>query len=291
MTGPFVSVIVPVYNDGRPLALCLDALEAQTYPRDRYEVVVVDNTSDEPIEPLVRRCPQARLVTEATPGSYAARNRGLADSRGEIIAFTDADCLPSLDWIACGVRTLQEQPHCGAVAGRLQLTFRNPARLTAIDLYSSLTSKRQHANVEHGFGETANLFTWRAVLDRVGAFDSRLRARGDIVWGRRLGAAGYRIAYAEDVSARHPAPSFGKFCRRVRRMAGGRYDVSRRPETARFDTAADGATDPGRIRRVMARTGHLGRADRLRVLGVTLLVQALVTIEWARLRAGGRSLR
>ena len=291
MSLPFVSVIVPVYNDAGPLALCLDALEAQTYPRNTYEVVVVDNASDEPIGPLVGRYARARCTTEVTPGSYPARNRGLAVSRGEVIAFTDADCVPTPGWIASGVRALAEHPGCGAVAGRLQLTFRNPARPTALDLYSSLITRRQQVNVEHGFGETANLFTRRAVVDRVGAFDPQLRARGDVVWGRRVGAAGYRIVYAEDATARHPAPSILKFCRRVRRMTGGRFDIRARPEVARFDTATDGPTDPGVIRRVMARTGHLGRADRLRVLAVTLLVQALVAIEWARLRAGGRSLR
>lgn len=290
-TAPLVSVIVPVYNDGRPLASCLAALEAQTYSRDGYEVIVVDNGSDEPIDPVVGRHPQARLVVEPIPGSYAARNRGLADARGEIIAFTDADCVPAPDWIAAGVRRLQEHPECGAVAGRLRLTFRNPARPTGIDLYSSLTSKRQHVNVEWGFGETANLFTWRGVFERVGSFDPRLRARGDVIWGRRLGAAGYRLVYAEEVAADHPAPSFARFCHRVRRMAGGRFDVRRDPESARFDIDADGATDPGQIRRIMARTGHLGRWERLRVLAVTLLVQMLVTAELARLQVGGHSLR
>jgi len=288
---PFVSVIVPVYNHRKALALCLEALEAQTYPRDRHEIIVVDNASEDALAPVLREYPRVRVVTEATPGSYPARNRGLAVARGEVIAFTDADCVPSPDWIASGVHALRRSPDSGVIAGRIRLTFRAPARPTAIDLYSSLTSKRQHVNVERGFSETANLFTWRAVVDRVGGFDPELRARGDTIWGRRVGAAGYAIVYAEDVCVSHPAPALATFVRRVRRMVGGRYDIRRRSGIARFDTATDGATDPGQIRRVMARTGHLGRRDRVRVLGVTFLVEALIRLEWLRLRAGGQSLR
>lgn len=290
MTGAFVSVIVPVYNDAGPLALCLDALESQTYPGG-YEVVVVDNGSAPPLAPHVRAHPHARVVVETRPGSYPARNRGVAVSRGEVIAFTDADCVPKPDWIERGVEALHADPGCGAVAGRIELAYRVPTRPTAIDLYSSLTSRRQHANVEYGFGETANLFTWRRVLDEVGPFEGHLRARGDVVWGRRLGASGYKVVYGETVVVRHPAPSFAKFCRRVLRMTGGRYDVSRRPDIAVFDMPTGGATDRGQIRRVMTRARGLGRKDRLRVLGVALLVQALVSVEWARLRAGGGSVR
>ena len=53
LSTPFVSVIIPVYNDPERLKTCLQALEEQTYPKSAYEVIVVDNGSDESIEPLV----------------------------------------------------------------------------------------------------------------------------------------------------------------------------------------------------------------------------------------------
>jgi glycosyltransferase involved in cell wall biosynthesis len=96
---PFVSVIIPVYNDVERLVLCLEALGKQTYARDRFEVVVVDNGSTSTIRPVVEAFPYCVAAFEAQPGSYAARNRGIAVSRGEIVCFTDADCVPSEGWI------------------------------------------------------------------------------------------------------------------------------------------------------------------------------------------------
>ncbi|HAA30818.1 MAG TPA: glycosyl transferase family 2, partial [Cyanobacteria bacterium UBA8553] len=75
---PFVSVIVPVFNDAKRLKICLDALEHQTYPKHLYEVIVVDNGSDknEDIEGVVAQFGQAIASYESIPGSYAARNKG-----------------------------------------------------------------------------------------------------------------------------------------------------------------------------------------------------------------------
>src|ERR1041384_5139232 len=94
----FVSVIVPVWNDAERLGHCLHALEKQTYPAESYEVIVVDNGSTDSVACLVAAYGRARLVSEQRPGSYAARNTGLNLARGQVIAFTDADCLPAPDW-------------------------------------------------------------------------------------------------------------------------------------------------------------------------------------------------
>jgi glycosyltransferase involved in cell wall biosynthesis len=85
-SSPFVSVIIPVFNDAEHLRLCLRALAQQTYPSSCYEVIVVDNGSDdlEAIQAVVAGFGQAIAVLEPTPGSYAARNRGIALAQGEI---------------------------------------------------------------------------------------------------------------------------------------------------------------------------------------------------------------
>ncbi len=67
---------------------------------------------------IVSHFGQARMIHEPLPGSYAARNQGLSQARGNIVAFTDADCIPNPDWIEKGVRTLQKFPECGLVAGK-----------------------------------------------------------------------------------------------------------------------------------------------------------------------------
>src|SRR5262245_50422661 len=114
---PFISVIIPVYNDTERLRTCLTALADQTYPRDRYEVIVVDNGSTIPPRSLVESFPGFVFAEESKPGSYAARNRGLQIARGDVLAFTDSDCIPDRHWLAAGERELAMHPQNGFVGG------------------------------------------------------------------------------------------------------------------------------------------------------------------------------
>jgi glycosyltransferase involved in cell wall biosynthesis len=182
---PFVSVIIPVFNDGERLRRCLLALGQQTYPRDRFEVVVVDNGSSEDVAAIVAGQAFVTLGHEARPGSYAARNTGLGLARGEVLAFTDSDCLPQPDWIAAGVARLAASPGCGLVAGKISVFFQDPQRPTATELYESLTAFQQHKYIERDhYGATANLFTRRDVFDVVGRFSDGLTSGGDREWGQ-----------------------------------------------------------------------------------------------------------
>jgi hypothetical protein len=173
---PLVSVIVPVYNDADRLRTCLHALAQQTYPDSRLEIIVVDNGSTDGSATVAARFPRVRVESEPTVGSYAARNRGIGVATGEVLAFTDADCIPTRDWVAEGVAHLARVPRCGLVAGRIHIYPREGDRPTTVELYESLFDFDQHRFVEHGrFGVTANLFTYAAVVREVGSFDPSLR--------------------------------------------------------------------------------------------------------------------
>ncbi len=232
---PFVSVIVPVYNDHRGVRRCLEQLEQQTYGREHFEVIVVDNDSDNAaeIQGVVAQFPQAQYVHEATPGSYAARNRGIQVARGEAIAFTDADCVPDLDWITQGLTMLRSHPHCGLVAGSIEVMVDGTdgeKRRNAVELYESLTALTQQKFVEQDhYGATANVFTWRRVIDAIGPFDQRLKSSGDVEWGQRVHSAGYQQIYAAEARVRHPArASFEQLRQQAIRHAGGFYDLQQK---------------------------------------------------------------
>ena len=98
-TSPYISVIIPVYNDSQRLQLCLAALENQSYPKDSYEVIVIDNNSTDNVKKIVNNCSQAIYAFKKTKGSYAARNKGISLARGEVLAFTDSDCIPTHHWL------------------------------------------------------------------------------------------------------------------------------------------------------------------------------------------------
>jgi len=110
---PLVSVIVPTLSRPGPLARCLAALAAQDYPADRFEVVVVDDGSDQPLDAVVADCcgpMQLTLLRQANAGPGAARNRGAAAARGTLLAFTDDDCLPEPGWLAALARQHRATP-------------------------------------------------------------------------------------------------------------------------------------------------------------------------------------
>lgn len=225
----FVSVIIPVYNDAERLQKCLAALEAQTYPQDLYEVIVVDNASDESIKEIVEQYQQTVATYEQQSGSYAARNRGISIAKGEIFAFTDSDCIPASDWIEKGVVALENNPDCGIIGGKIKLFFRDNNHLTAVELYEDLTAFPQKRHIEKNhFTPTANLFTYKKIFDQVGKFNQNLKSNGDREWCQLAYQQGYKITYDENTIISHPARYYFKeIYRRYLRMAGGRVDAYR----------------------------------------------------------------
>ncbi len=98
---PFFSIIVPTYARPRQLAACLEAISNLDYPRERFEVIVVDDggeTSPEVINPFCQRI-NVILLAQPHAGPAAARNTGADRAVGEFLAFTDDDCAPSPDWL------------------------------------------------------------------------------------------------------------------------------------------------------------------------------------------------
>ena len=232
---PFLSVIIPVFNEGARLRLCLEALAAQIYPKDRYEVIVVDNGSDEPPVWVGHEYPAVVFVEESRPGSYAARNRGIGLAKGEVFAFTDGDCIPDAYWLANGAKEVTADPSVGLVGGRVEFFFRDPEHPTVAELYDSVMYLNQREAVKvTGFAATANMFTSRSVLEHVGVFDPAVKSGGDREWGQRVRSRGYRLLYAEDAVVKHPArDTFAKISSRNIRVLGGHHELYAREGRAR----------------------------------------------------------
>ena len=230
VSEPLVSVIIPVYNDAERLQTCLDRLSKQTY--SAFEVIVIDNGSSDwlAVEAVVdsylmNHYLSVSLISEATPSSYAARNAGIAHAKGEILAFTDADCLPARDWLAQGVSQMQAHPGCGLIAGAIHIVTQNNRH--PVELYESVMALSQQRFVtQDHFGATANIFTRPEVFESVGLFNTLLKSSGDVDWGQRVFAAGYEQIYAEAVQVEHPArQTFAQLAKQASRHAGGFYQV------------------------------------------------------------------
>ncbi|MBD1918201.1 MULTISPECIES: glycosyltransferase [Cyanophyceae] len=230
---PFVSVIIPVFNDNRYLGICLNSLASQTYPSDHYEVIVVDNNSDEDIQVVTSEFDFVTLIHEPVPGSYIARNRGIKFSKGDVVAFTDADCIPAENWIEQGVAALYREENVGLVAGHIDLFARDNNKPNPFELYETiaLAFPQDQFLANDRFGVTANLFTFKHVLTKVGLFDETLKSGGDRDWGQRVYAAGYRQIYGEQACVKHPArDSWESLRKRSVRIIGGKFDLLRANE-------------------------------------------------------------
>ncbi|MBD2109839.1 glycosyltransferase [Nodosilinea sp. FACHB-13] len=239
---PFVSVIIPVFNDNRYLDICLSSLASQTYPPEHYEVIVVDNNSDEDVQIVTGKFSFVTLLHEPVPGSYIARNRGFKASVGDIIAFTDADCIPAKNWIEQGVAALCSKENVGLVAGHIDLFARDNNRPNPFELYETiaLAFPQDQFLANDRFGVTANLFTFKHVLNRVGLFDETLKSGGDRDWGQRVYAAGYNQVYGEQACVKHPArDSWESLRKRSVRIVGGKFDLLKSSEPSNLDLLKD----------------------------------------------------
>ncbi|PYJ79417.1 MAG: glycosyl transferase [Verrucomicrobia bacterium] len=109
--APFVSVIVCSYNGGRTLAACLDSLSKLTYPD--YEVILVDDGSTDDTAYTATQFPQVRYIHQSNHGLSHARNTGAAAARGEVLAYTDSDCMADVDWLYYLIGTLISGDYAG----------------------------------------------------------------------------------------------------------------------------------------------------------------------------------
>lgn len=216
-----VSVIIPVYNDADGLRRCLVALQQQTYPADRFEVIVVDNASDTPLSPVVDAFPRAQCLRETKQGSYAARNRGIAEARGDVLAFTDADCTPAPAWIGEGVQTLHRE-QADAAAGAVAFTFQGKEP-NPWEYYDAQVYLQQEKNVRTlGAASTANLFVTREAIEHFGCFNEDLQSGGDFEFTRRISQGDGTLVYAPAAVVKHPArASFAEILKRDRRVQEG----------------------------------------------------------------------
>ncbi|MGL6344234.1 MAG: glycosyltransferase, partial [Waterburya sp.] len=267
--------------------------EEQTYPQDLYEVIVVDNASDESIEPIVAQYKQAVATYEKQPGSYAARNQGISLAKGEILAFTDSDCIPAKDWLENGVAALKSNPNCGIVGGQVKLFYQDPKHLTAVELYENYGAFTQQQNIEKfRFGVTANLFTFKSVFERVGNFNSQLKSNGDREWSHRVYNHKYQLVYDQQVLVHHPARfSLKEIYQKCLRTVGGQEEVAQKnnDKLVKIDSKLIlGFLPPIKYYyRVFAVKNKYSISEKIKIILVFSVLKYAGQIERMRIRMGG----
>ena len=234
-------------------------------------------------------------------GSYSARNKGIQVSKGEILAFTDSDCIPDPNWLEKGVFHLTTNTECGMVGGNIEVVCKDPSRPTTIELFQCITGFPQKKFLVRYHGcATANLFAKRKIFNNVGLFDSRLKSFGDIEWGQRVYRAGYKQVYADDALVYHPCRySWHQLKQQTVRVSGGIYDclVGQQQSWVAKQTMfvrilLDDLIRPFKFTINTFRSKQLkGVNDKLRVSTTRFGVAYVSAVEKVRLNFGGVSRR
>lgn len=195
---PFFSVIIPTHNRLALLQQTLDCLAQQSYPVEKYEVIVVDNGSmDGTAVYLQAHAQQGQIYCIRQPalGPANARNVGARAAQGDILVFTDDDCLPDPQWLVALADVYSSDPNIAAVGGRVQDV--NSGEWLQ-DYYQIQNERQLHSASPRRYLDTANASFRHAAFKQVGGFQERFHfpAAEDVEMGYRLTAAGYALHFA-----------------------------------------------------------------------------------------------
>ena len=198
---PKVSIVIPAYNSADTLRDTLEACLGQDYPKDKLEVIVVDDGSEDNTGKIVRSLP-VKYMRQERKGPASARNNGWRNSKGEAICFIDSDCAPSKNWVSGIVKHFYEDK-VGAVAGSYDVE----GSRYLLDKSVHYEIRYRHSMMPvyiNSFG-TYNVLIKRSVLQELEGFDpAYCTASGeDSDLSYRIIKAGYRIYFEKETLVNH----------------------------------------------------------------------------------------
>ncbi len=199
---PRISIVIPAYNCADTVSYAIEACLNQDYPKDRTEIIIVDDDSTDDTRETVKNYPVKYIYHQKRRGPAAARNTGWKDSSGEGICFTDADCAPRRDWVSMLSRNFGDES-IAAIAGSYD-----------VKSCEHLLDKLVHYEIKYRHGMmrdypisfgTYNVLIKRSVLEKLGGFDSAysMASGEDTDISYRMAKSGYRIYFEKDALVGH----------------------------------------------------------------------------------------
>ncbi|MBI3759816.1 MAG: glycosyltransferase family 2 protein [Deltaproteobacteria bacterium] len=189
---PMVSVVVTARDDERTIAACIESIERLEYPN--YEVIVIDDGSRDRIAEIMAKFPHARLIRYPREGLGAIRNVAMRAARGDLIAFTRADCTVDSDWLSIAVRMIIEGGYDGCSGPILSSTDANglvARMLTSIERSGSARKNGRATQLSD-----RNMIVRKASLKGVSGFDAQfVEEGGDLDLSVRMIEAGMKLGW------------------------------------------------------------------------------------------------
>ena len=234
--APSVSVVVCAHNEADRIGSCLAAIAAQTYDDEQTEIILVDDRSTDATEKIARswtdRIPQLKILPVTENRLKCPKKNALSHGRavagGQIILTTDADCVPSPDWIASTVASFSER--VGVVIGPAPLT--NPgSRFSPLLIFQSLLVNALAAG-SAGIGipltcSGRNFAFRKTAFDQVGGYEpiGNIIGGDDVLLMRRIRECGWAVVFNQDETATVASPAHVDriWSRQVRYQSKARY--------------------------------------------------------------------
>jgi cellulose synthase/poly-beta-1,6-N-acetylglucosamine synthase-like glycosyltransferase len=209
MDYPFVSIIIPVRNVEKIIGQCLKSLNKLNYPKDKYEIIISDSESDDATPSIVQKY-GAIFISTPKRSVCAGRNEGFKIAQGEIIAFSDADCLMDKNWIKNSLKYFKNPTIAGvggpnitpsdeaAFAKAVGFVF-NQAIFSAGSIHGRILKQPREVKSLPG----CNMIYLRTVLDKVMPMDETLLGGEDYAMNQKIRRLGYRLVYTPDTIVWH----------------------------------------------------------------------------------------
>lgn len=194
MNLPFVSFVIPARNEMAHIGDCLESISGQNYPKNLFEIIVVDNASTDST-PEIAKTHNATVLSKINGHVGAVRNYGAQHARGEVFAFIDADCLIDPDWLTRAVEML-ERNHDTVIGGGCLL----PKRASWIET-KWLLGKGTYSLPKNLIG--ASTVIRKDAFLRVGGFNEQVTSGEDTLLSNDLLREGYKVLITETLSVTH----------------------------------------------------------------------------------------
>lgn len=205
---PFFSIIIPTYARPQRLANCLESITQLNYPRDRFEVIVVNDGSEIPLDevmsPFYNQL-DVTLITQLHGGPATARNTGAAKAKGEFLAFTDDDCQPTNNWLLSLATSVAKSPD-SLIGGKTLNQLVNNLYSTASQILNDYLYACYNRDLENArFFASNNIALPTKYFHAIGGFDTTypLAAGEDRELCDRWLHKGYKMIYAPEVQVYH----------------------------------------------------------------------------------------
>lgn len=211
MESPFISIVVGIRNEEKFIEECIESLLKLDYPQDRYEIIIVDGMSTDKTQELVQKYP-VRLLLNERKNVSAARNLGVENARGNLVAFTDGDCKVDPEWLKILAREMENAPENVVCVGGPNLIFDTDPVFGRVVGYSQETflgsggsAQSKNSTIKHYVNSlpNCNAMYKKSVIQEVGGFDEKFLVGQDGDLNYRIAKKDYRFLYIPDAQVLH----------------------------------------------------------------------------------------